>query len=118
MTRRRSSEDTNVSFLDVICCGFGAIVLLLVIVQTQSPEVIEESETDQNQSIRALQEELFALRGEIDFLDRELNAKQEQLGLEEERVAILLEQQEVSEKRLFALQEENTAAEGPKGELK
>ena len=117
MTRRRSTEDTNVSFLDVICCGFGAIVLLLVIVQTNAPEVIEESETDQNQPIRALQEELFALRGEIDFLDRELNAKQEQLGIEEERVAILLNQQEVSEKRLFALQEENNAAEGPRGEL-
>lgn len=117
MTRRRSSEDTNVTFLDVICCGFGAIVLLLVIVQTTSPEIIEESETNQRGAIRTLQEELFALRGEIDFLNRELNAKQEQLGIEQERVAILLDQQEVSEKRLFALQEENTAAEGPIGEL-
>jgi hypothetical protein len=86
-------------------------------VQTQSPEVIEAADTDQSASVRALQEELFALRGEIDFLDRELNAKHEQLGIEDELVAILLDQLEVSEKRLFALNEENTAAEGPRGEL-
>ncbi len=117
MIRRRGSDDTNIAFLDVISCGFGAIVLLLVIVQTQSPEVIEETETDQVGSVRALQEELFTLRGEIDILDRELNAKHEQLGIEDELVAILLDQLEVSEKRLFALDEENTAAEGPRGEL-
>ena len=28
--RRRNEEDTNLSFLDVIACGFGAIVLLLI----------------------------------------------------------------------------------------
>jgi hypothetical protein len=117
MIKRRGNDDTNISFLDVISCGFGAIVLLLVIVQTQSPEVIEAADTDQSASVRALQEELFALRGEIDFLDRELNAKHEQLGIEDELVAILLDQLEVSEKRLFALNEENTAAEGPRGEL-
>ena len=27
--RRQRSEDTSISFLDVICCGFGAIVLLM-----------------------------------------------------------------------------------------
>ena len=117
MIKRRGNDDTNISFLDVISCGFGAIVLLLVIVQTQSPEVIEAADTDQSASVRALQEELFALRGEIDFLDRELNAKHEQLGIEDELVAILLDQLEGSEKRLFALNEENTAAEGPRGEL-
>lgn len=117
MIRRRSVDDTNISFLDVICCGFGAIVLLLVIVQTRAPEVIEEADTAERGSIRALQEELFALRGEVAILNRELNAKQEQLGVENELVAILKDELEVSELRLNGLQEENTAAAGPRGEL-
>jgi len=29
--RKRAPEDINLSFLDVICCGFGAIILLLMI---------------------------------------------------------------------------------------
>lgn len=117
MIRRRSIDDTNISFLDVICCGFGAIVLLLVIVQTRSPEVIEEVETVERESIRALQEELFTLRGEINILNRELNAKHEQLGVEDELVAILKDQLEVSEMRLRGLELENSAAAGPRGEL-
>ena len=28
---RRSAEEFSLSFLDVICCGFGAIILLLMI---------------------------------------------------------------------------------------
>lgn len=117
MIRRRSIDDTNISFLDVICCGFGAIVLLLVIVQTRSPEVIEEVETVERESIRALQEELFTLRGEINILNRELNAKHEQLGVEDELVAILKDELEVSEMRLRGLELENSAAAGPRGEL-
>lgn len=117
MIRRRGVDDTNISFLDVICCGFGAIVLLLVIVQTRAPEVIEEADTTERGSIRALQEELFALRGEIDILNRELNAKHEQLGLENERVAILRDQLAASQIRLRGLEQENLASAGPRGEL-
>lgn len=86
---RRSTEDTNVSFLDIICCGFGAIVLLIFVIQTGQVEVLEESDADDKGRVRSLQEELFSIRGEIDYLERELNAKQEQLGLETEAVAIL-----------------------------
>ncbi len=117
MIRRRGIDDTNISFLDVICCGFGAIVLLLVIVQTRAPEVIEEADTQERGTIRALQEELFALRGEIDILNRQLNAKHEQLGLENEKVAILRDQMAASQIRLQGLEQENLAAAGPRGEL-
>ena len=31
MLMRREGEEFSVSFLDVICCGFGAIILLLML---------------------------------------------------------------------------------------
>ena len=40
--KRRSIEVFSLSFLDVISCGFGAIVLLLVIMKISEPGVIEE----------------------------------------------------------------------------
>ncbi|MEQ9022285.1 MAG: hypothetical protein RLN82_05935 [Pseudomonadales bacterium] len=86
---RRNSEDSSIAFLDIICCGFGAIILLLVIVKTGTPDVLESSDQQQGGRIKALQEELFQLRGEIDYLERELTSKQEQLDVETERVAIM-----------------------------
>ncbi len=86
---RRNSQDTSIAFLDIICCGFGAIILLLVIVGTGIPDLLESSDLQRGGRIKMLQEELFQLRGEIDYLERELTAKHEQLDLEDRRVAIL-----------------------------
>ncbi len=92
MSRRRSrrgSADAGLSFLDIICCGFGAIVLLLVIVRPSVPTVLEEAPIPDQGRVRALQERLFEIRGQVNYLETELNAKQEQLGKDQTRVAIL-----------------------------
>jgi hypothetical protein len=75
--------------LDIICCGFGAIVLLLVIVKPNPPIVLEESVIEDKGVVRALQERLFEIRGQVKYLETDLNAKQEQLGVDQRRVAIL-----------------------------
>lgn len=86
---RRGMEDSNISFLDIICCGFGAIVLLLVIVKPNVPTVFEESLIVKDGLVRELQERLFEIRGQVNFLETDLNAKNEQLGKDKRRVAIL-----------------------------
>ncbi len=72
MRRRRNIEAFSLSFLDCICCGFGAIILLLVLSKIYEPVVIEKAEENLEQLIALLQEELFNLRGESAILDREL----------------------------------------------
>ncbi len=86
---RRGLGDAGLSFLDIICCGFGAIVLLLVIVRPSVPILLEESPIEDKGQVRALQERLFEIRGQVKYLETELNAKQEQLGDDKRRVAIL-----------------------------
>ncbi len=86
---RRNTNELNVSFLDVICCGFGAIVLLLMITKTVEPQVVEEAKTDLDAQVADLQKSLFEIRGETLVFNRELNAKHEQIALEQKRVAIL-----------------------------
>ena len=44
MKRRRNVEAFSLSFLDCICCGFGAIILLLVLSKIYEPVVIEKAE--------------------------------------------------------------------------
>ncbi|MDJ0878204.1 MAG: VWA domain-containing protein [Halieaceae bacterium] len=86
---RRMAEEFGLSFLDVICCGFGAVILLLMITKTVQPQIIEASAINLEGRIAALQEQLFELRGETHILNRDLNAKHEQLSVNEERIAIL-----------------------------
>jgi len=86
---RRTTETFNVSFLDVMSCGFGAIILLLMITKSSTPTSLEISETLVEGSVLELQRQLFEIRGETNILNRELNAKHEQLSQYEERIARL-----------------------------
>jgi len=89
---RRVNEPFNISFLDVITCGFGAIILLLMIARPGTPPVLEPSPQPDKGVIRDLQEELFQLRGEARVLNRDLTAKREQLSQWKQRVARLQQQ--------------------------
>src|SRR3954451_16138074 len=87
--KRREFEVFTLSFLDCICCGFGAIILLLVLTDVGKPIVIEKSEKNLNGQIDALQRQLFELRGETDVLNRELQGRMAVLNTEQSRLASL-----------------------------
>ena len=115
--KRRSRSELNVSFLDVICCGFGAIVLLLMITKTVEPQVIEESSVDLNGQIADLQKNLFNIRGETTIFNRDLNAKHEQIALEKKRIAILKTRQAMLEAQYAQLAEAAPITMEEKGKL-
>ena len=89
MVKRRSPQEFSIAFLDVICCGFGAIILLLMITKTVQPQVLEEATVSSLASIRELQDQIFDIRGETEVLNRELSSKQEQISAILQKVAIL-----------------------------
>lgn len=41
--RRRAVQEMSLSFLDVICCGFGGIILLLMITKISLPIILEDT---------------------------------------------------------------------------
>ena len=86
---RRNTDVFNLSFLDCICCGFGAIILLFVLSKFAEPLIIESVRADYQGEIARLQEELFDLRGETAILLRDLEGKRKQLSDEERRLARL-----------------------------
>jgi hypothetical protein len=87
--RRRDLEIFSLSFLDCICCGFGAIILLFVLSKFAEPVVIEKIKENMQTQIVRLENELFEIRGETQILNRELTAKKEQLSQEKEKLAPL-----------------------------
>jgi len=89
MKPRRNIEIFSLSFLDCVCCGFGALILLLVLSKTAEPIIFEEYTQDLERDIADIQETLFEIRGETHILNRELISKKEQLSKEIEKIALL-----------------------------
>ena len=92
MRRRKKSREFdvfNLSFLDSICCGFGAIILLFVLSKAAEPVVIEATREDLSGLLRDLQEQKFELQGEVTSLNRELPGKRRQLSEEQDNLARL-----------------------------
>jgi len=87
--QRRTIEIFNLSFLDVVSCGFGAIILLLVISLVLEPLVIEKMSVDLSGLIMKLEQELFEIRGETRTMNRNLTEKQTQLSDSKEKIARL-----------------------------
>ena len=87
--RKRDIEIFSLSFLDVICCAFGAIILLFVLSKFAEPVIIEELSEDLESEIVRLEEELHEIRGETVVLNRELQGKKEQLSKEKKNLARL-----------------------------
>ena len=78
--RRRGVETSALSFLDCICCGFGAVILLLVITKIEQPRAILGIQA-------GLEERLQELRDELGVLQRETEAAVSAVATVEREVA-------------------------------
>ena len=115
--KRRENEAFSISFLDVITCGFGAIILLLLIAKTGDSPILERAEESLHGIVRELQIQLFEIRGEAKILDRELNAKHEQRSEWEQRVARLETELVQEELRYNSVRDDSAVGEIMKGEF-
>lgn len=77
--RRRGFEPISIAFLDVITCGFGAIILLLMIAKFGDPPTPEPPDDPRIGIISALQRELFGLERAVDELSAGVAARDEQI---------------------------------------
>ena len=114
---RRSTETFNISFLDVMSCGFGAIILLLMITKSSAPTPLEISQTPVEGSVLELQRQLFEIRGETNILNRDLNAKHEQLSQYEERIARLRRELSTLNGQFNATDQQSTVNDILEGQL-
>ncbi len=102
-----------------MCCGFGAIILLLMItrVSTSENQALEVSEVPISGSVLELQKQLFDIRGETNILNRALNAKHEQLSQFEQRIARLRRELSSLQGRFNTTTEQSTDFEELQGEM-
>ena len=91
MRRRRSREFDvfSMSFLDTICCAFGAIILLFVLSKYGEPKAFEQAREDLAGRVAKMQDELAEIRGRTEILNRELKARKIQVSDDRQRLARL-----------------------------
>ena len=92
MRQRRGIEEFSVSFLDVICCGFGAIILLLMITKTLEPLLLEKSNINLQGQVDQREQALYEIRGQITELRRQIEDTTGGLSLDLEQLAELEKQ--------------------------
>lgn len=120
MKKRREAQSSALSFMDVICCGFGA-VLLLFILTAKKQIILSAEEASQSQeaaetlqaAIEEKEAEQKALHKEIEALDPQPDTTATslaQLAAEQERLAKLVENQA---QELKALQTEAEPTQAP-----
>jgi len=74
--RRRDVGAAGLSFLDCICCGFGAVILLLVIVKVHDPIFTQEQRVELISLIAQLKAQILDVEQETETLQSELDAAQ------------------------------------------
>ncbi|MYH69026.1 MAG: VWA domain-containing protein [Gammaproteobacteria bacterium] len=115
--KRRENEAFSISFLDVITCGFGAIILLLMIAKTGDSPILESAVESMHGIVRELQVQLFEIRGEARILNRDLDAKHEQRSEWEQRVARLQAELAQEELRYNSIRDDSAVGVIIKGEF-
>ncbi len=82
---RRETGAAGLSFLDCICCGFGAVILLLVIVKVHDPIFTQEQRVELISLIAQLKAQILDVEQDTEILQSELDqARSETERLESE----------------------------------
>ncbi len=85
--KRREIETAGLAFLDVISCGFGALILLLVLTKVFEPVILEDTVQNLEAYLAALQEDLYDIRGEARAINRDMVHKEDKQKEELDRLA-------------------------------
>jgi hypothetical protein len=87
--QRRDIETFSLSFLDCICCGFGALILLLVLTEIGEPLQVVQAQRNLTDQIALLTRQLATLRGQTVVLDDELRGRVQRSAQEQQRLSRL-----------------------------
>src|SRR5215218_4239865 len=102
MIRRRQTQVFSLAFLDCICCGFGAVILVFILTVTQKTDVDKADVDAARDKLKTVQSSVTMSKQELDRLAavlaaaqlelQDINAKstQDQLKLTDRKRELLL----------------------------
>ena len=70
MAKRRELNIFSLSFLDIMSCGFGAVILIFVVINNASQELNPTPKTELLAKIKKIEEEILSLQALIHYGER------------------------------------------------
>ncbi|MGR8918487.1 MAG: VWA domain-containing protein [Gammaproteobacteria bacterium] len=98
--KRREFSAFSLSFLDIMSCGFGAVVLLFLIIKHQAEVAVAAPEYDLSIEVDTLREEIAAATTRLDELKAQSDAQD--VNIEGARTAVVAAKKKVDEARAGA----------------
>jgi uncharacterized protein YdaT len=77
--KRRETEVFSLAFLDCICCGFGAMILVFILTINQKTATDKENVDDLKARVKEMQHQVDVSKGDIDRLNKLLASAQLEL---------------------------------------
>ncbi len=112
MRNRRGSEGASLAFLDIITCGFGAIILLLIITKPVPDDTdFVERQRDLSSSIMNVAQQVAALQFQLRSLESELIAIPDPAEKRQSTDQRILQSISTAENELQELKSSNAALE-------
>ena len=115
-SKRRNIEVFNLAFLDVISCGFGAIILLLILLLALEPQTVRRITSDLRADITRTEGARESLLGESRKVRQELAEIEQTVSDKQAQLAQLKEQLASARARSAAAQAEAEEQERIEGE--
>ena len=84
----------GLSFMDCICCGFGAVILLFVLSKGAHPQILEQREESMEARLIALQQQQETLEQQARAAQMELKASQKEIEQAQDDIARSLRQKD------------------------
>src|ERR1044071_3959944 len=78
-SKRREAEVFSLAFLDCICCGFGAMILVFILTINQKTASDKESVDELRARVKEMDHQIDVSRGDIDQLNKLLASAQLEL---------------------------------------
>ncbi|MGJ8651483.1 MAG: VWA domain-containing protein [Opitutaceae bacterium] len=120
MKKRREAQSSALSFMDCICCGFGAVLLLFILTAKKQITMSDVEASQSAEALTTLQVAIEEAEAKQKALDKDISALDPQpdtnatsvaqLAAEQERLAKAIEEQAEA---LASLETETTPTEQP-----
>jgi hypothetical protein len=107
--RRRSVEVFSLSFLDCICCGFGAVILFYTIISAQSGLQRSESTENMRSRVEQLEEQVLERTRNLIILRNTLEKTKSETASAAEKTKQLLAQMKANKIEMSAYDETSLA---------
>ncbi len=113
MMKRRENEDFGMPFLAMICCGFGGLLLLLMVAETSETRINEQSVIDLEARVNMMRDALLDSRRDSDqakltFSDMQSELDRESRALRDlrARIARIEQELEAADEQAYQLAEQ------------